>query len=47
MQARAVYNSVKAGSGDQVGPDGLTVTVYPMDWNVKNLLRPRKVGRVL
>lgn len=47
MQARALYNSVTAGRGDQLGPDGLAVTVYPMDWTVRNLLRPRRVGRVL
>lgn len=42
MQARAIWRAVKAGDGDQIGPDGLTVTVYPMDWTVKNLLRPRR-----
>lgn len=47
MQARAIYNSVVTGGGDQVGPDGMTVTVFPMDWTVRNLLRPRRVGRVL
>lgn len=47
MQARAIYNSVVAGAGDQVGPDGTTVTVFPMDWTVRNMLRPRRVGRVL
>lgn len=47
MQARALYRAALAGSGDQIGPDGLTVTVFPMDWTVKNLLRPKRVGRVL
>lgn len=46
MQARALYRSTVAGSGDQLGGDGLSVSVFPMDWTVKNLLRPRKVGRV-
>jgi len=41
MQARALYRSVLAGSGDQIGPDGMAVTVYPMDRVVKGLLRPR------
>lgn len=45
MQARALARSTSAGSGDQVGPDGLTVTVFPMDWTVKNLLRPRRGRR--
>lgn len=47
MQARALYRSGIAGSGDQIGADGLGVTVFPMDWTVKNLLRPRRIGRVL
>jgi len=46
MQARALFRSNVAGSGDTLGGDGLTVTVYPMDWTVKNLLRPKRVGRV-
>lgn len=40
MQARALWRSSAAGSGDQIGGDGLTVTVFPMDWTVKALLRP-------
>ncbi|MBX9243416.1 hypothetical protein ICW40_01170 [Actinotalea ferrariae] len=47
MQARALYRSGLAGDGNQIGVDGLQVTVFPMDWTVKNLLRPRRVGRVL
>jgi hypothetical protein len=47
MQARALHRSNVAGSGDQMGGDGLTVTVFPMDWTVKNLLRPKRIGRVL
>lgn len=47
MQARALYRSALAGSGDGIGADGLSVTVFPMDWTVKNLLRPRHVGRVM
>lgn len=40
LQARALYRASIAGSGDSIGEDGFTVTVYPMDWTVKNLLRP-------
>lgn len=47
LQARALYNSVISGPGDRFGADGMTVTVFPMDWTVKNLLRPKRVGRVL
>jgi hypothetical protein len=46
MQARALYRSNVAGSGDQLA-EGQAVTVFPMDWTVKNLLRPKKIGRVL
>lgn len=44
MQARAAYRALKAGGGDQVGPDGFAVTVYPLDWQVRQKLRP-KTGR--
>lgn len=47
MQARALYRSVLSGSDNAIGMDGMQVTVFPMDWTVKNLLRPRRVGRVL
>jgi hypothetical protein len=40
MQARAIARAGIAGRDDQVGPDGYTVTVFPMDWTVKHLLRP-------
>lgn len=42
LQARALYRSGIAGSGDQIGMDGMAVTVFPMDWTVKALLRPRR-----
>ncbi len=47
MQARALYNGVITGRDDQQGDGSLGVTVFPMDWSVKNLLRPKRVGRVL
>ena len=46
-QARALFNSVISGPNDSFGPEGQTVTVFPMDWTVKNLLRPKRIGRVL
>ncbi|TDE91585.1 hypothetical protein EXU48_15680 [Occultella glacieicola] len=42
FQARALYRSARAGSQDRLGEDGLAVTVFPMDWTVKNLLRPKR-----
>lgn len=47
MQARALYRSGTFGSNDQYGQDGMAVTAFPMDWTVKRLLRPERVGRVL
>lgn len=43
-QARARYNAVKTAGDSQVGPEGMTVTVFPLDWQVQQLLRP-KTGR--
>lgn len=40
-QARARYQAVKAAGENQVGQDGLTVTVFPLDWQVQRLLRPK------
>jgi hypothetical protein len=47
MQARAIWNSTKAGAQDSFGPDGLTVTVFPLDWNIKALLRPKRGKTVI
>jgi hypothetical protein len=45
-QARARFNAVRsAGDGNQIGADGMTVTVFPLDWQVQQLLRP-KHGRI-
>lgn len=46
MQAHALYRSTIAGPGDQIGPDGITVTVWPMDRTVKALLRPNRPTRI-
>jgi hypothetical protein len=42
MQARAIWNATKTGPADSLGADGLTVTVFPLDWNIKALLRPKR-----
>lgn len=44
-QARARYQAILSAGDDQVGPDGATVTVFPLDWQVKQLLRPTP-GRI-
>lgn len=42
MQARALWRSGTVGSNDQFGGGEYTVTVFPMDWTVKALLRPKR-----
>lgn len=43
LQARALWASGAVSQGDQFGDGaGLSVTVFPMDWTVKNLLRPKR-----
>lgn len=42
LQTRALVRAGVVGSGDQAGGYGETVTVFPMDWTVKNLLRPKR-----
>lgn len=41
LQAKALSLSAYASQSDSIGgPIGEGVTVFPMDWKVKNLLRP-------
>ena len=42
LQTRALLRAGLAGDGDRAGGYGETVTVFPMDWQVKNLLRPKR-----
>lgn len=43
LQARALVRAGIVGDGDRAGIDGgETVAVFPLDWTVKALLRPRK-----
>jgi hypothetical protein len=40
LQARAQWAFERTGGGDMIGPDGTQIRVYPMGWQVKNLIRP-------
>lgn len=40
MQAKALSQSPLVGHDDQYGGIGESVTIFPMDWKVKALLRP-------
>lgn len=42
MQARSVWNAQRTGT-EAVGPDGFAIRVYPLDKNIRQLLRPRQV----
>ena len=46
LQAAGLYRAtIASGSSGQAGIDGQAITLYPMDWQVRNLLRPRRIGR--
>lgn len=40
-QARARYNAILAGGDNQAGSDDQTVTIWPLDFHIKQLLRPK------
>lgn len=42
MQAAALWKSTRSGPGNEFGAGEFTVTVFPMDWTVKALLRPKR-----
>lgn len=42
LQAKALSTAGFVSGDDQMGGYGESVTVYPMDWQVKNLLRPKQ-----
>lgn len=42
LQTRALVRAGIVGDGDKAGGYGETVAVFPMDWTVKALLRPRR-----
>jgi hypothetical protein len=42
MQARALWQSMVSDTQDGIGEGGFRVTVFPMDWTVKALLRPKR-----
>jgi hypothetical protein len=47
MQARATLQATRAGASDTIGADGQTVRVYPLDWNVKAQIRPKRAKPVI
>lgn len=45
LQARARIRAAVTSASDAQGFDGVQITVFPMDWQVKQLLRPRRAVR--
>jgi hypothetical protein len=41
LQAKAIWGASRATTDNRVGEGQYAVTVYPLDWNVKQLLRPK------
>lgn len=42
LQSRAIYQSVVANQNDNVGIDGFAVRVFPLDFTIRALLRPKR-----
>jgi hypothetical protein len=47
LQARNLWNSSLKDENDSIGGDGFSSRVFPMDWTVKNLLRPKRAVPVM
>lgn len=41
VQAKAIWASERSTRDSRIGDDDFSVTVFPLDWNVKQLLRPK------
>lgn len=42
LQAKAMWESERSNAGSSIGAEDFAVPVFPMDWHVKNLLRPKR-----
>lgn len=40
MQARNLWNAITKDSSGELGGEGYSAPVFPLDWQVKNLIRP-------
>lgn len=48
VQARNIHNAtLKAPGSQDFGPDGMAIALHPLDWHVKQLLRPRRARPVV
>jgi hypothetical protein len=42
LQARAIFQSVIANQQDSVGVEGFQVRVFPLDFTIRAMLRPKR-----
>lgn len=42
MQSRAIWQSLQANQNDNIGIDGFAVRVFPLDFTIRALLRPKR-----
>ena len=42
LQARAIYQSVQANQQDNIGVEGFQVRVFPLDFTIRAMLRPKR-----
>lgn len=42
IQARAIYQNVISNNNDTTGLEGFTVRIFPLDYNIRAMLRPKR-----
>lgn len=42
MQSRNIWNATKQDGGQEIGPEGFAIRVFPLDFHVRQLLRPKR-----
>ncbi len=47
LQARAIWTITQQDNQNQVGMEGLVIRTYPLDWNIRQLLRPKTARPVV
>ena len=47
MQARNIWNASTVSPGGDLGEGDFTITVHPLDWTVKQMLRPKRAVPVV
>ena len=42
MQSRNLWNATKDNGNQEMGADGFTIPIKPLDWHIRQLLRPKR-----